>query len=233
MGELRKLIILPCYNEEESILQTVSEIKNYAPDFDYIVINDASTDATLPRVREEHIPYVALPINLGIGGAVQTGYRYAHRNEYDLAVQVDGDGQHDVRYLADMVRAMEEQHADMVIGSRFIEEGGFRSTRIRRIGIRYFTALIRVLSGQTVTDPTSGLRMVNRDVIDIFKEEYPRDYPEPETLMMLLRKKKKVVEVPVKMRGRQGGISSIRPMVAVYYMVKVTLAILMERMRKD
>ena len=173
-----------------------------------------------------------LPINLGIGGAVQTGYLYAYRNGYDIAVQFDGDGQHDASYLNKMADFLVENEADMVIGSRFIDKEGFQSSKLRRAGINYFTRLIKLLSGVTITDPTSGMRMCNKKTIEMFANEYPRDYPEPESTMRLSRHKRKVIEMPVKMRAREEGVSSISSMKnQVYYMIKVTLAILIEKIR--
>ena len=171
-------------------------------------------------------------MNLGIGGAVQTGYLYAARNGYDIAVQVDGDGQHDPKFLSKMAEFIEAEHADMVIGSRFINREGFQSSGARRVGIKYFTMLIKLLTGAKITDPTSGLRMVNREIIEFFAEEYPKDYPEPESVVAILRRKKKVLELPVIMRERSGGVSSISMKKSVYYMIKVSLAILIERIRK-
>ena len=169
---------------------------------------------------------------MGIGGAVQTGYRYAYREGYDMAVQVDGDGQHNPEFLGRMAEYMHETNADMIIGSRFIEKQGFQSSGSRRIGIKYFTVLIKLLTGKTITDPTSGLRLVNRDVIELFAYDYPKDYPEPESTVAVLRQGKKVEEIPVVMRERNGGVSSISLKKSVYYMIKVSLAILIERIRK-
>lgn len=229
---MKKLVIIPAYNESDSIVDTIRNIQKKAPDFDYVVINDCSKDNTLQLLKDNHINYLNLPVNLGIGGAVQTGYKYALENEYDLAVQVDGDGQHDPSYLNKLAEVMETQHADMVIGSRFIENQGFQSTFMRRMGITYFTKMIKILTGKTITDPTSGFRMANKEVIAIFAREYPRDYPEPESIVSLLRMGKTIVEVPVEMKERQGGISSIRFSNSIYYMIKVSLAILIECTRK-
>ena len=229
---MKKLVIIPAYNESESIVNTVRNIQKKAPEFDYIVINDCSKDATLEVLKENNINHLNLPVNLGIGGAVQTGYKYALEKGYDVAVQVDGDGQHDPSYLNKLVEAMISQQADMIIGSRFIENQGFQSTFMRRIGISYFTKMIKILTGKTITDPTSGFRMANREVIKIFSKEYPRDYPEPESIVALLRLNKKVAEIPVEMRERQGGESSIKLSNSIYYMIKVSLAILVECSRK-
>jgi len=229
---MKKLIIIPAYNESANIKDTVENIITTVPDFDYVVINDHSKDNTLEILRENHFNYVNLPVNLGIGGAVQTGYKYALANGYDAAVQVDADGQHDVSYLENLVTKMEKEQADMVIGSRFINNEGFQSTFMRRVGISYFTRMIRHLTGHVITDPTSGFRLANRKVIKLFAETYPTDYPEPESIVYLLKRKMKVVEEPVVMKERQGGVSSIRMSSSVYYMIKVTLAILIENIRK-
>lgn len=228
----KRLVIIPAYNEEASIINTVKSIQEKAEGFDYIVINDCSTDNTGQICEENKFNVIHLPQNLGIGGAVQTGYLYGYRNEYDVAVQVDGDGQHDPAFLTRMAEYMEDNQADMVIGSRFIEKKGFQSSGMRRLGIRYFTGLIKLLTGEKVTDPTSGLRMVNRDVMKFFSENYPNDYPEPESVVAILKRRKKVEEIPVIMRERTGGVSSISPKKSIYYMIKVTMAILIECIRK-
>ncbi|WP_026510182.1 glycosyltransferase family 2 protein [Butyrivibrio sp. LC3010] len=227
-----KLIIIPAYNEGESICGTISKIKEDAPDFDYIIINDCSTDDTLQKCISNGYNYLNLPINLGIGGAVQTGYKYAAENNYKIAVQVDGDGQHDPSFLSKMEETLIKENADMVIGSRFITKEGFQSTLARRIGIGYFTKLIKLFTGETITDPTSGLRMVGRDLIELFAIDYPRDYPEPESLVKAIKNQRKVIEIPVIMKERQGGQSSIRLKKSVYYMIKVSLAIVLELLRK-
>lgn len=229
---MKKLVIIPAYNEAESIKNTVEEVKKKATGFDYVVINDCSVDDTKKICEENGFNVINLPVNLGIGGAVQTGYKYAYNEGYDLAVQVDGDGQHDPEFLVKMADYMKESGADMVIGSRFINKEGFQSSGARRIGIRYFTCLIKLLTGKTITDPTSGLRMIGRDVMRMFALDYPKDYPEPESVVAVLRRHKKVEEIPVVMRERSGGISSISFKKSIYYMIKVTLAILIERIRK-
>lgn len=229
---MKKLIIIPAYNESENIENTVKDIQEKAPDFDYVIINDCSGDNTRQICEANGFNIVNLPVNLGIGGAVQTGYKYACRYGYDIAVQVDGDGQHDPAFLNEMAETLIKEDADMLIGSRFLEKEGFQSSKIRRVGISYFTWLIKLLTGKKITDPTSGLRMINRKLIEIFAESYPRDYPEPESVVHVIRLKKKVVEIPVVMRERQGGSSSIRFFSSIYYMIKVTIAILTEKMRR-
>ena len=229
--KVKKLIIIPAYNEEANIEKTVEAILRDSSGFDYIIINDCSKDRTRQICEDKKYNIVNLPINLGIGGAVQTGYKYAVRNGYDMAVQVDGDGQHDPKFLEEMADYLEKNKLDMVIGSRFIEMEGFQSSGLRRVGIRFFTWLIKILTGKKITDPTSGLRMIGANVLKIFAEDYPKDYPEPESVVAILRKGMKVEEIPVVMHEREGGVSSISMKKSVYYMVKVTLAILIERIR--
>lgn len=228
---MKSLVIIPAYNEEKSIEKTVQDIVENAPEFDYVIVNDCSKDATLEVCRQKGMHVLNLPVNLGIGGAVQTGYLYAYRNHYDFAIQFDGDGQHDAKYLHEMRDYMTEHGTDMLIGSRFINKEGFQSSGMRRFGIRYFSGLIKLLTGAKITDPTSGMRMVNRDIIEIYAGCYPKDYPEPESVVAILRQHKKVEEYPVIMREREEGVSSISPKKSIYYMIKVTLAILVETLR--
>lgn len=229
---MKKIVIIPAYNEQGSILNTIEDIKKNAPEFDYVVINDCSKDDTLKLCKENDIKVLNLPINLGIGGAVQTGYLYAYKNQYDVAVQFDGDGQHSAEFLNMMAETLEQDKLDMVIGSRFINNQGFQSSAVRRFGIRFFEILIGILFGNKITDATSGMRMCNRRVMELFIKDYPKDYPEPETVARLLRHKYKVKEVPVIMRERQAGVSSISSLrKSVYYMCKVSLAIIIERLR--
>lgn len=228
---MKKIVIIPAYNERDSILKTIENLKEKAPDFDYIIINDCSTDNTMDICRYHGLNVVNLPVNLGIGGAVQTGYLYAYNHNYDIAVQFDGDGQHDAAYLDMMSDLLVKEDLDMVIGSRFIEKEGFQSSGVRRLGIRYFSLLLKVLFGQSITDATSGMRMCNRRTMALFVKDYPRDYPEPESAARLLRHKYRVKEVPVIMHEREAGVSSISMKRAVYYMIKVSLAIFIERLR--
>lgn len=229
---MKKIVIIPAYNEQGSIIETIRDIETNAPEFDYIVVNDCSKDDTLRICQEKNIHVLNLPINLGIGGAVQTGYLYAYENGYDIAVQFDGDGQHDAKFLEMMANTLEKDNLDMVIGSRFIENEGFQSSAVRRFGIRFFEILIKIFFGQKITDATSGMRMCNRKVMELFIKDYPKDYPEPETVARLLRHKCKVKEVPVIMRERQAGVSSISSLrKSIYYMCKVSLAIVIEKIR--
>ena len=229
---MRKLIIIPAFNEESNIEKTVTAIEKNAQGFDYVIINDCSGDHTRQICEQNGYNIVNLPINLGIGGAVQTGYKYALEHGYDVAVQVDGDGQHDPEFLNKMAEHLMINGLDMVIGSRFIEKEGFQSSKLRRIGIVFFSVLIKILTGKRITDPTSGLRMVGRNVMALFAVDYPRDYPEPESEVVVIRRGMKVEEIPVIMKERSGGVSSISLKKSVYYMIKVTLAILIERIRK-
>lgn len=228
---LKKLIIIPAYNEEQNIVKVIDDITKNATEFDYIIINDCSTDNTEKICREKGYNIVSLPTNLGIGGGVQTGYKYALENAYDIAIQIDGDGQHKAECIPMLLKYMEENKADMVIGSRYIEGEGFQSTYMRRLGSRVLGYLLKRVSGTVITDPTSGLRMVNREIIREFCRYYPTDYPEPESIASILRKGYKVMEVPVVMDEREAGVSSINPIKSVYYMIKVCLAILIDSLK--
>ena len=229
---MKKLVIIPAYNEEGGIVKTVTDVVENAKDFDYVVINDCSKDNTLKICREHNFNVVNLPVNMGIGGGVQTGYMYAYRNGYDIAVQFDGDGQHNASYLTEMSEKLVKEQLDMVIGSRYIEKEGFQSSGMRRLGIRYFTGLIKLLTGKKITDPTSGMRMINRKIMKQFSEEYPKDYPEPESVVTILKEGAKVEEIPVKLNAREEGVSSISPSKSIYYMVKVSIAVLIAAIRK-
>lgn len=225
-NRMKKIAIIPAYNEAGNIEKTVNDILQNAPEFDYVIINDHSRDNTLEICRKNGFHVIDLPVNLGIGGGVQTGYMYAYRNGYDYAVQFDGDGQHNACYLETMAQQMEQEELDMLIGSRYITKEGFQSSGIRRLGIRYFTWLIKLMTGKKITDPTSGMRMINRKIMKQFSENYPKDYPEPESVVTLLKQKAKVSELAVIMNEREEGVSSISPLKAVYYMIKVSIAIL-------
>lgn len=226
---MKTLIIIPAYNEEENIRLVVDNIINNFPQYDYVVVNDGSTDATADICQREHYTVLNLPINLGIGGAVQAGYRYAKARQYDIAIQIDGDGQHNISYAEEMIALIATQKADVVIGSRFLENRGFQSSGARRAGIRILSLLIRLCTGINVKDVTSGFRAVNKKFIDIYCSEYSNDYPEPEAIVSAVMYGGTIKEIPVVMRERQGGESSIRFWNSVYYMIKVTLAILVRR----
>lgn len=223
------LIIIPAYNEAKNIENVVDNIvKNY-PQYDYIVVNDGSRDDTRDICKKRGYQYLNLSINLGIGGAVQTGYKYAKDKDYDVAVQIDGDGQHDIAYLEKMLPYLQNEEADIVIGSRFVEKEGFQSSTARRTGIRILSTWIFLCTGCKVKDVTSGFRAVNKRFIRIYAENYPSDYPEPEAIVSAVLHGGKVMEQPVVMRERENGTSSINFIKSIYYMIKVTLAILICR----
>ncbi len=224
------LIIIPAYNEEENIEKVVDNLIRNFPQYDYIIVNDGSTDGTKMVCQRKRYEVLNLSINMGIGGAVQTGYCYARDNDYDIAVQIDGDGQHDVGFLENMIRYMEEEQADCVIGSRFMEKEGFQSSGLRRTGIKFLSILGWILTGVRIRDITSGYRLVNRRFIHIFAQDYPADYPEPEAMVITAVHRGKIVEYPVIMRQREGGTSSITLKKSIYYMFKVTLAMLIRRL---
>lgn len=227
---MKTLIIIPAFNEEGSIEKVVNNLTEKFPQYDYLVVNDGSTDGTKNICSGNGYQVVNLVINMGIGGAVQTGYRYARDNHYDIAVQIDGDGQHDVSFLAEMIKLIEENKADVVIGSRFVEKEGFQSSQMRRVGINFLSILAWILTGVRVKDITSGYRVINRRFIKIFAEDYPSDYPEPEAMVIAAVHGGKIVEYPVVMRERENGESSITLKKSVYYMIKVTLAMLIRRL---
>lgn len=224
------LIIIPAYNEAENIGKVVDNLIENYPQYDYVIINDGSSDNTKKICIENHYQILNLPINMGIGGAVQTGYRFARDNDYDAAVQIDGDGQHDVAYLSAMLEMIEEGQADVVIGSRFVEKEGFQSSHMRRVGINFLSILGWLLTGVRVKDITSGYRVVNRKFIKIYAEDYPADYPEPEAMVIAAVHGGKIQECPVVMRERENGESSITLKKSVYYMIKVTLAMMIRRL---
>lgn len=227
---MKCLLIIPAYNEAENIEKVVDNIVQNYPEYDYVIVNDGSKDNTEKICLKNGYCVLNLPINLGIGGAVQTGYCYARDNDYDVAVQIDGDGQHDVGYLAEMIKLIENGQADVVIGSRFVEKEGFQSSQIRRIGIKFLSGLAKMLTGVRVKDITSGYRAVNRMFINIFAEDYPSDYPEPEAMVIAAVYGGKIREYPVVMRERENGESSITLKKSVYYMIKVTLAMMIRRL---
>jgi glycosyltransferase involved in cell wall biosynthesis len=228
LSALRHLAIVPAHNEAAAISATIAEIQRCVPDFDILVIDDGSTDATARRAREAGASVLRLPFNLGIGGAMQTGYVYAEENGYDVAVQVDGDGQHDAGHVPRLLAHMQANpEIDMVVGSRFLSPaaGGDRSSAARRAGIRIFAGLLSVITGQRVTDPTSGFRMINRKGIRLFAGDYPHDYPEVEAILLMHAHRLRSCEIPVRMRARTSGVSAISSSQPIYYMVKVLLAV--------
>ena len=229
------LIIIPAYNEEKSILKTYTEIVDYnkknKTHYDVIVINDGSKDNTEKVLKENNIPHIRLIQNLGIGGAVQTGYKYALKYNYDVAVQFDGDGQHDVNYIETIIRPIIDKKANMVIGSRFIKKdfGSFKSSKMRRLGIGMISRLIELKTGKKIYDTTSGFRAIDRNIIKLFCSDYPVEYPEPISSVNVLLKKYIIREVPVEMKKREEGVSSISSWKSAYYMINVMLSILLLR----
>lgn len=223
------LIIIPAYNEEKNIENVVDNIVQNFPQYDYVVINDGSRDATREVCRRRGYEYLNLSINLGIGGAVQTGYKYAKDKGYDVAVQIDGDGQHDISYLEKMLPLLDTGDADIVIGSRFIDKQGFQSSAARRTGIKLLSTLIFLCTGCRIKDVTSGFRAVNKRFIDVYAQYYPTDYPEPEAIVTAVMNKGRIKEYPVIMKEREQGKSSINFIKSIYYMIKVSLAIVISR----
>ncbi len=234
---MKTLIIIPAYNEQNSLLETIKEleevIKNKEKNakIDYVIINDCSKDKTLDICKENNLNVIDLPVNLGIGGAVQTGYKYAAENNYDIAIQMDADGQHKPEYIYNLIKTVNDGN-DMVIASRFIEKNGFQSTFLRRLGINLYSKLIKLFSGITIKDTTSGYRAVNKRIIRYFAENYPVDYPEPETNAILAKAKCKIKEIPVIMEERTGGKSSITAFKSIYYAGKVALAVIISSIMK-
>lgn len=222
---MKVLIIIPAYNEEKNLPMLLAEIRRISNQYDILVINDCSSDDTADICRKNNVNFVDLSINLGIGGAVQCGYKYAFYNSYDIAVQVDGDGQHNPRYINILLERL-ENGSNLCIGSRFIKNEGFRPSITRRYGIAFLSKLIRVVTKHVVTDPTSGFRACDRKVIEFFAKYYPQDYPEPETIVALLKNKYVINEVSVIMNERKGGRSSITSLKSIYYMIKVSFAII-------
>jgi len=221
----RVLVILPAFNEEASVAHVLQEVRAVLPEADRVVVNDCSLDRTSDVARRAGAMVLDLPVNLGIGGAMQTGYRFAAEKGYDFALQVDADGQHDPKEIPLLLNPVLEGKADIVIGSRYLSETGYRSPVMRRIGSWVFSLAVSAIVGKRITDTTSGFRAANQRVIRFYAERYPQDYPEVEAVVMLHRAGLKFMEVPVQMQPRVGGDSSISSLKAVYYMIKVPLAI--------
>ena len=233
LSGLRRVAIVPALNEEHTVQLVIDELRAFDPGLDVVVIDDGSADGTADAAEAKGAHVVRLPFNLGIGGAVQTGFKFAFEHGYDIAVRVDGDGQHDPAQLARILEPVLRGEADIVVGSRFAsEEGGYRSSRSRRIGIRILAAVVSRIVGQRVTDTTSGFQALNRQGIALFAHDYPHDYPEVEATVMVFRHRLRLQEVPVSMRERGGGQSSITALRSIYYMIKVLLAIFVGLFRR-
>jgi glycosyltransferase involved in cell wall biosynthesis len=229
----RLVAVVPAWNEEEAIGRVVDEIRGFDPTVDIVVVDDASSDGTAAVAERYGATVLRLPFNVGIGGAVQTGIRYAREEGHDIAVRLAGDGQHDASEIGKLLAPIRAGDADLVIGSRFVDAGGtYRPPFARRMGIRVFARLVSVLGGQRVTDTTSGFVAVNRTGIELFAEQFPHDYPEVEATLVALRSGLRLAQVQVEMRERQTGTSSITFVRALYYIVKVTLALLVASMRR-
>jgi len=229
---MKTLIIIPAYNEEESLPGVIRDLREHVPTADVLVVNDGSCDTTALVARKLGVAALDLPFNLGIGGAVQAGYRYAERNAYDIAVQFDGDGQHLAGEIKKLIGPLAAGEADLVVGSRFLTPGAYRSPFFRRIGIGIFSFVLSRILGMAVTDSTSGFRAANRRVIQFFSCTYPDDYPEVESLVLLHKINLRMVETAVTMRERTAGKSSITPLRSIYYMTKVLMAIFIDLMKK-
>lgn len=223
------LVIIPAYNEQDSIDNTVSDLIRNCQGMDYVVINDCSSDHTEAILKNRKYNYINLPVNLGIGGGVQTGYLYASKMGYDIAIQMDGDGQHNAAYIETLITPILEGKADVVIGSRYITKEGFQSSALRRLGIGFLSGLIKICTGVSVKDATSGFRAVNKRFLHLFAREYAQDYPEPEAIVLSSFHGARIQEVPVIMNERESGNSSISGMKSLYYMVKVSLSIILLR----
>ena len=233
---MKVLVIIPAFNEELNIVNTVEKIKNISNKIDenlnYVVINDGSTDKTKNICETNKYNVINLITNLGIGGAVQTGFKYALENNYDIAIQFDGDGQHDEKYIEKLIEEIKKGN-DFVVGSRFIKNlSGFKSTKFRRIGIKFLSSLIKICTGTKIYDPTSGFRAANKQIISLFADKYPTEYPEPETIVSIIRKQYKVKEIPVEMHERKYGKSSIKPLKSMYYMFSVSISIIISSICK-
>jgi glycosyltransferase involved in cell wall biosynthesis len=233
LAELRRVAIVPALNEEHTVPFVIDELRAFDAGLDVVVVDDGSSDGTAVAAAASGAYVLQLPFNLGIGGAVQTGFKFAFEHDYDIAVRVDGDGQHDPAQLARILAPVLRGEADIVVGSRFAAQaGGYRSSRSRRVGIRILAAVVSRIVGQRVTDTTSGFQALNRQGIALFARDYPHDYPEVEATIMVFRHRLRLQEVPVSMRERGGGQSSITALRSIYYMVKVLLAIFVGLFRR-
>jgi len=230
---LRRVAIVPAYNEEGAVARVIDELRAFDPGLEVVVVDDGSSDGTAEAARARGARVLQLPFNLGIGGAVQTGFRYAWEHDFDLAVRLDGDGQHDPAELGALLEPILAGTADVVVGSRFAAQSdGYRSSRTRRVGIRLLAWIVSALTRQRLTDPTSGFQAANRLGIRLFAADYPHDYPEVEAAVMVFKHELRMCEVPVAMRARESGRSSITALQSVYYMVKVSLAMVVALFRR-
>jgi hypothetical protein len=231
--EKKTLVIIPAYNEEGSVEKVVEEVRHHLPQAEILVVNDGSIDVTSSKARASGATVLDLPFNLGIGGAMQAGYKYACEKGYDIAIQVDGDGQHNPKEIGKLLKVLEEKQVDMAIGSRFVGDSTeYIASVMRRVGITLLSKVLSMIVGQKITDPTSGFRAVNRKAIRLFALDYPQDYPEPEAVVLAHQCGLRMEEVPVGMSQRHAGESSITKIRSIYYMAKVLLAILVDCFKK-
>jgi glycosyltransferase involved in cell wall biosynthesis len=231
--ESRRLAIVPARNEEAAVGRVVEELRAFDPELDVLVIDDGSEDATRGSAAAGGAVVVSLPFNLGIGGAVQTGFKYALARGYETVIRLDGDGQHDPQEIPQLLGPLARGEADVIVGSRFADgNGDYRPPFARRAGIRWFARIVSLLTRQKLTDTTSGFQAVNARAIRLFAADYPHDYPEVEAAVMVVRHKLRIMEVPVRMRGRETGVSSITALRSFYYAIKVTLALLVGIFRR-
>jgi glycosyltransferase involved in cell wall biosynthesis len=229
---MKRIAIVPAYNEERNIGRVIDEIKAFDAAFEIVVVSDGSHDRTAEVAREHGAHVVSLPFNLGIGGAVQTGFRYARENGYELVVRCDGDGQHDPSELPKVLAPVLAGDADIAVGSRFAGGEGYRSSATRRIGIRLLALVVSAIAKQRVTDTTSGFQALNARAIELFADDYPHDYPEVEGMVMTIKHRLRLCEVPVTMREREHGRSSITALRSIYYMAKVLVALFVGLFRR-
>jgi glycosyltransferase involved in cell wall biosynthesis len=229
---VKRIAIVPAFNEERNVGRVIDELRAFDGGLDVVVVSDGSHDRTVEVAREHGAHVVSLPFNLGIGGAVQTGFRYAQENGYELVVRCDGDGQHDPGELPKVLAPVISGEADIAVGSRFAGGDGYRSSATRRIGIRILALVVSAIAKQRVTDTTSGFQALNARAIELFAADYPHDYPEVEGMVMTIKHRLRLVEVPVRMREREHGQSSITTLRSIYYMAKVLTALFVGLFRR-
>jgi glycosyltransferase involved in cell wall biosynthesis len=233
LAAVRRVAIVPAFNEERNVGRVLDELRELDPGLEVVVVADGSTDSTDEVALARGAHALRLPFTLGIGGAVQTGFRFAWEEGYELAVRLDGDGQHDPAELRGLVAPVVAGEADLAVGSRFVAGGGYRSSAARRVGIRILARVVSAIAHQRLTDPTSGFQACNRRAIAVYAADLPHDYPEVEGMVMAIRHRIRLVEVPVRMREREHGRSSIGALASIYYMVKILLALFVDLFRRD
>jgi glycosyltransferase involved in cell wall biosynthesis len=233
LATVKRIAIVPAFNEERNVGRVLDELRTIDPGLDVVVVSDGSTDRTAEVASARGAYVIRLPFNLGIGGAVQTGFRYAWEEGYELAVRLDGDGQHDPGELGVLVAPVVAGEADLAVGSRFVEGGGYRSSAARRVGIRILARVVSLIARQRLTDTTSGFQACNRRAIALYAADLPHDYPEVEGMVMAIKHRIRLVEVPVTMREREHGHSSIGTLASIYYMIKILLALFVDLFRRD